>query len=209
MRTYIELGRLEMVAGEDKVAAEAAYRSALVLCETVYGADSRESQGPAFSLANCLRSIDKKGERKPRPGPVRRVCGTRGIIYNSSPVCGTCSPLLCTPSALDTCDQYNSIVHGPLCPPTPPTPDEAKALYEKLYAAIQARNGQGEETAVHLGRYLADMAEEVRLGSRRGRLRGMSLRTHMFITGMRSHARAEVLGGGVSACNWALPSLCQ
>jgi hypothetical protein len=61
IRTYIELGRLEMVAGEDKGAAEAAYRSALSQCEAVYGADSRESQGPAFSLANCLRSIDKKG----------------------------------------------------------------------------------------------------------------------------------------------------
>jgi hypothetical protein len=45
--------------------------------------------------------------------------------------------------------------------PHPRPPDEAKALYEKLYAAILARNGQAEETAVHLARYLADFAEEV------------------------------------------------
>nr|ADI46841.1 MTF0822 [Volvox carteri f. nagariensis] len=64
VRTYIELGRLEMEAGEDLAAAEDAYRAAVELCDEVYGADSRESQGTASSLANCLRAAGKKEEAR-------------------------------------------------------------------------------------------------------------------------------------------------
>ncbi|GLC44756.1 hypothetical protein PLESTF_001055200 [Pleodorina starrii] len=98
VRTHIELGRLEMVAGEDKEAAEGAYRAALALCDELYGVDSRESGGPAFSLANCLRAIGKK--------------------------------------------------------------EEAQVLYERLYNLAVKRDTLGEETAVHLARSLAALAEE-------------------------------------------------
>lgn len=76
IRTHIELGRLEMVAGESPDAAEGAYRSALALCHEVYGAGSREAAAPAFNLANCLRAIGKKGE--PRSARCRG-CTASGI----------------------------------------------------------------------------------------------------------------------------------
>ncbi len=42
--------------------------------------------------------------------------------------------------------------------------DEARVLYAELLDQLLARGGAGEETAVHLARALADLAEEVRGG---------------------------------------------
>nr|BCL66115.1 hypothetical protein [Volvox africanus] len=129
VRTHIELGRLEMMAGEDPDAAEGAFRAALALCDELYGVDSRESGGPAFSLANCLRSIGKK--------------------------------------------------------------DEARALYERLFDLIVKRNGQGEETAVHLARSLADLAEEAGDWAATDRFSSAALHSMTLLIGTRVHPVLE------------------
>nr|BBC28459.1 predicted histone H1-like nucleoprotein HC2 (HC2), homolog of Volvox carteri MTF0822/MTM1037 [Yamagishiella unicocca] len=129
VRTHIELGRLEMVAGEDPAAAEGAYRSALALCNQLYGQDSRESAGPAFSLANCLKAIGKK--------------------------------------------------------------DEAKVLYERLYELTTQRNGQGEETAVHLARSLADLAEEAGDWAAVDAYASAALNSMTLLIGTRAHPVLE------------------
>nr|BBC28435.1 predicted histone H1-like nucleoprotein HC2 (HC2), homolog of Volvox carteri MTF0822/MTM1037 [Yamagishiella unicocca] len=129
VRTHIELGRLEMVAGEDPAAAEGAYRSALALCNQLYGQDSRESAGPAFSLANCLKAIGKKGE--------------------------------------------------------------AKVLYERLYELTTQRNGQGEETAVHLARSLADLAEEAGDWAAVDAYASAALNSMTLLIGTRAHPVLE------------------
>ncbi|GLI62897.1 hypothetical protein VaNZ11_005717 [Volvox africanus] len=129
VRTHLELGRLEMMAGENPDAAEGAFRAALALCDELYGVDSRESGGPAFSLANCLRSIGKK--------------------------------------------------------------DEARALYERLFDLIVQRNGHGQETAVHLARSLADLAEEADDWAAADKFTSAALHSMTLLIGTRTHPVLE------------------